>query len=329
MGRIGSLWGRVLILILFIIGGIQWTGTLAQMGVSGLSGIVFASEGSGRQVNLSGFSPVLALPLQAGAGQPFLVRLTSRIPFESVSVSWMGREVEPSFSVWENRHVALAMLGTEVGKVKTGTKNLLITARTPGKTHNFRRMVKIITKAYPRQDLTLPPKMVTPPASLSRRIKSEGKLTANARNTLSSQRYWTLPFVRPVEGGFTSLYGLKRYLNNIPKNPHRGLDFRSGEGNPVKAASGGVVILVGDHYYAGTSVYIDHGNGVVSMYFHLQNSLVREGDKVIRGQVIGRSGRSGRVTGPHLHFSVSVQGSLVDPKPLLEKTADQLLGQAP
>jgi murein DD-endopeptidase MepM/ murein hydrolase activator NlpD len=96
-------------------------------------------------------------------------------------------------------------------------------------------------------------------------------------------------------------------------------------GNPIKCAADGEVILVGDHYYAGNSVYVDHGNGVVSMYFHLSKPIVKEGDRVQRGQAIGLSGMSGRATGPHLHFSVSVLGRLVDPEPLLNKTVDEML----
>ena len=118
---------------------------------------------------------------------------------------------------------------------------------------------------------------------------------------------------------------MRRYLNKKPKNPHRGLDFRSPKGSPINATAPGQVILVGNHYYAGNSIYIDHGNGVISLYFHLEKSLVKTGDRVIRGETIGLSGVSGRATGPHLHFSVSVQGALVDPEPLFEKTGEQLL----
>ena len=85
------------------------------------------------------------------------------------------------------------------------------------------------------------------------------------------------------------------------------------------------VILVGEHYYAGNSIYIDHGNGVVSMYFHLSKPIVKEGDKVQRGQAIGLSGMSGRATGPHLHFSLSVLGKLVDPEPLFLNDVDKML----
>lgn len=138
-------------------------------------------------------------------------------------------------------------------------------------------------------------------------------------------RMWRLPLVRPVQGKVLSVYGAQRILNGKPKNPHRGLDFRSPMGNPVKCVAAGRVILVGDHYYAGNSVYVDHGNGVVSMYFHLSEPMVKEGDEVKRGQTVGLTGMTGRATGPHLHFSLSVLGELVDPAPLFTANADDML----
>jgi len=271
----------------------------------------------------TGSALVLVAPSRIGAGQPFLVRLTSDQPLDSVSIHWEGKEVVPSISVWNNRHVALAMLGTDVLNVKPGKEELSVIASIDGKENTFRRTVQVTPVDYPKQELTLPKKMVTPPTQVYEKIKADRVETAAAKNTNTPQRLWQLPMERPVSGKITSLYGLQRILNGKPKNPHRGLDFRSPMGNPIKATADGIVILVGDHYYAGNSVYIDHGNGVVSMYFHL--SIVKEGDKVTRGQAIGLSGMSGRATGPHLHFSLSVLGKLVDPEPLFKNDVDNML----
>ena len=283
-----------------------------------------AAEAAAAPVN-TGSAMVLAVPSRVGVGQPFLVRLTSDQPLESVSVYWLGKEVEPSISVWNNRHVAIAMLGTDVLDAKPGKQDLSVLASVDGKENTLRRSVRIVGKEYPKQELTLPPTMVTPPQDVYDRIADERKLTSEAKSTVSPQRFWRLPLLRPVSGEVSSTYGLKRILNGKPKNPHRGLDLRSPMGNPVKVVADGVVILVGDHYYAGNSVYVDHGNGVVSMYFHLSKPIVKVGDKVQRGQAVGLSGMSGRATGPHLHFSLSVLGELVDPQPLFEKTADSML----
>lgn len=284
-----------------------------------------AAEADAANQSNTGSAFVLAAPGRVGTGQPFIVRLTSDQPLDSVTIYWQGKEVVPSISVWNNRHVALAMLGTDVLNAKPGKEELSVIASISGKENTFRRDVQIIPVDYPKQELTLPKKMVTPPTEVYDRIKADRAATTTAKNTVSPQRNWRLPFDRPVQGKVTSLYGLQRILNGKPKNPHRGLDFRSPMGNPVKATADGVVILVGDHYYAGNSVYIDHGNGVVSMYFHLSKPIVKEGDKVQRGQAIGLSGMSGRATGPHLHFSVSVLGKLVDPEPLFQNTVDKMI----
>lgn len=273
----------------------------------------------------AGSAIVLAAPGRVGEGQPFLVRLTSDLPVGNVTIHWQGKEVVPSISVWNNRHVALAMLGTDVLNAKAGKEEITVIASIDGKENTFRRSVQIVPVDYPKQELTLPKKMVTPPTEVYDRINEDRAETSAAKNTVSSKRMWRLPFQRPVPGDITSLYGLQRILNGKPKNPHRGLDFRSPMGGPIKCTADGKVILVGDHYYAGKSIYVDHGNGVVSMYFHMSKTLVKEDDTVSRGQTLGFSGKTGRATGPHLHFSVSVLGKLVDPEPLFKDNVDQLL----
>ena len=268
---------------------------------------------------------VLAHPKQVDMGQPFLVRLTSVQAFDRLSVNWLEQEFTPSVSQWNDRHVAIAMLGTDVLTLKPGRHTLLVRAWTGGKETVWKRSVIIVARAFPRQDLNLPSKMVTPPVAELERIKRERTRTRKAKKTWSAQRLWQLPFHKPVKGKTTSVYGLQRVLNGKPKNPHRGMDFRAPTGTGVEAVADGRVILAEAHYYAGNSLYIDHGNGVISLYFHLSKFDVVQGDLVKKGQMIGRSGSTGRATGPHLHLSISVQGQLVDPAPLFEKTTDQLL----
>ncbi len=290
-----------------------------------MPGEASAAEAEQQDTSGSGSAVVLAAPSRVGEGRAFLVRLTADQPLDSVSIHWLGKEVMPAISVWNNRHVALAMLGTDVLNAKPGKKELSVIASIDGKENTFRRTIQITSVDYPKQELSLPKKMVTPPTEVLEKIKADRAEVAKAKNTVSPKRYWRLPFERPVSGKMTSPYGVRRILNGKPKSPHRGLDFRSPMGNPVKNTADGVVLLVGDHYYAGTSIYIDHGNGVVSMYFHLSKPMVKEGDTVKRGQIIGLSGMTGRATGPHLHFSVSVLGQLVDPEPLLKDTVDTML----
>ena len=142
---------------------------------------------------------------------------------------------------------------------------------------------------------------------------------ARALAIYSSRRSWTAPFVRPVEGGISSQYGLRRVFNGQPRGFHKGLDLRSPEGTPIKACADGVVTLADNLYFSGNAVYLDHGLGVVTAYLHMSKILVRPGESVRRGQVVGLVGATGRVTGPHLHLSLFAQGQSVDILPLLEK----------
>ena len=267
----------------------------------------------------------LAAPSSVGLGKPFLVRLTAEAPLSGVRVTWMGKTMETPVSTWNGKGVALALLGTDVLDAKTGQQTLEVSGLVNGTPRTFRRTVRVHAVDYPRQDLTLPKEMVTPPKEVNDRINEEYRRTSRAKNTTTPARNWVLPLQRPVDGVILSSYGLRRFLNNKPRNPHRGLDFRSAMGNPVLACAAGTVVLVGDHYFAGNSVYVDHGNGVVSMYFHLSRPMVAEGDTVERGQVVGLTGMTGRATGPHLHFSLSVQGRLVDPEPLFDEQARDAL----
>jgi murein DD-endopeptidase MepM/ murein hydrolase activator NlpD len=111
----------------------------------------------------------------------------------------------------------------------------------------------------------------------------------------------------------------------MPRGYHAGTDFRAAVGTPVKAPFAGTVILTGHHYYAGKSVYIDAGNGVIGLFFHLDKVRVKKGDLVKKGQVIGESGATGRVTGPHLHFGLSLAGQYADAAPLFETSVTALL----
>ncbi len=129
---------------------------------------------------------------------------------------------------------------------------------------------------------------------------------------------FTLPLAPPLvplpEGG---RFGSRRFINGQPRSPHTGRDYSAAAGAPVHAAGGGQVALAEDHFFAGKSVFIDHGGGLISMYFHLSEILVEPGESLERGQLIGKVGSTGRSTGPHLHFGLRWQGARVDPTLLL------------
>jgi len=146
------------------------------------------------------------------------------------------------------------------------------------------------------------------------RIAAENQLARSiAVQSLGTAPLWTKPFVKPRPGAVTSGFGMGREFNGAVTGRHLGTDFRGAVGDPVIAANRGIVALVADFFLAGTVIYIDHGGGLVSGYFHLSRTAVAVGDTVSRGQVIGAVGRSGRVTGPHLHWSMRLGAVPVDP----------------
>lgn len=264
-------------------------------------------------------------PSSVGAGNPFVIRVTSSTPLTGVSVEWQGRSVPLDVAVWNNHYIALGLFGTQTGKVKTGSHVMKITLQSNGTRRQVSCSIRVTPVKYQEDHLTLPESMVTPPANVLARIAKERKAVGKALSTVTLTREWGLPLVRPVDGIVTSPYGRRRILNKKPRTPHGGMDFRAAQGTPVRAALPGRVVLAGDHYFAGKSVYVDSGGGVISHYFHLDSIGVKEGERINRGAVIGKSGMTGRSTGPHLHFGLSLSGQMVNPEPLFEGTIAGML----
>jgi murein DD-endopeptidase MepM/ murein hydrolase activator NlpD len=167
--------------------------------------------------------------------------------------------------------------------------------------------------------LSVSPRFTQPLDSATEaRIARENEMARNiGRASHATERMWTLPFLKPRESVVTSRFGSGRMFNGTLSSRHLGVDFRGQVGQPVRAANRGVVALVGDFFLAGNVVYIDHGEGMVTAYFHLSKTLVAKGDTVSRGQEIGLVGSTGRVTGPHLHWSARYGTVTVNPLDLI------------
>jgi murein DD-endopeptidase MepM/ murein hydrolase activator NlpD len=184
------------------------------------------------------------------------------------------------------------------------------------------RSVKVSKKVYPLQRLTLPEDKVILSPENEVRVEREQKRTA-ALWPVDSLRLWNGGFIDPLPGKpLGTPFGVRRIINNIPKNSHSGVDVTADEGEPVLAPNDGVVAMVDDLFFSGNSVIIDHGDGIYSMFFHLSESKVRMGQAVMKGDVIGLVGATGRVSGAHLHWGVRVQGSRVDPLQLIKLRLD-------
>ena len=145
------------------------------------------------------------------------------------------------------------------------------------------------------------------------RIKTEREIYSRKISLKSERKYQETKFNYPAKGIISSEYGVKRYINGSPRNPHLGLDIAAETGTSVVATENGKVVFVGDFFYRGNLIIIDHGNGIISTYSHLNETFVSEGDNVVKNSKIGTVGSSGRVTGPHLHFEIILLGTKVNP----------------
>ena len=173
---------------------------------------------------------------------------------------------------------------------------------------------------YPTQHLTVAPEMANPPDSQLERIRRESD-RVGALWSLGGPPRFELPLQAPLDPlPEARSFGSRRLFNGESRDPHSGVDFSAPEGAAVHVAAAGRVMIAADHYFAGRSVFVDHGDDLITMYFHLEHIDVREGDTVERGQVIGSVGSTGRVTGPHLHFGVRWHGARIDPTVLLGDT---------
>ena len=203
---------------------------------------------------------------------------------------------------------------------------VVLTVHEPGRTRTV--SFRIRPHRYPTQRITLKNKqMVTPSPKELRRIRRElARIHADLRHRRPSRRVDTA-FRTPIEGILTSPFGARRILNGKPRQPHSGIDIAAPAGTPIRAPAGGEVLDTGDYYFNGKTVFIDHGRGLVTMYCHLSTIDVRRGQTIKTGQVIGKVGRTGRVTGPNLHWGVSLDGTLVNPLLFLPKPTVAALKQ--
>lgn len=177
-----------------------------------------------------------------------------------------------------------------------------------------RHLFEIHNKEYKSQHLTIKNKRkVNPNAQDMPRIIKETALITKAKSHWRDNGIINLRFIKPAEGPYSSPFGLRRFFNEQPRKPHSGLDIAAAKGSPIIAPASGVVINTGDYFFNGNTVFIDHGQGLITMYCHMDHIDIKEGTQVKTGDIIGKVGLTGRVTGAHLHWSVILNNTTVDP----------------
>jgi hypothetical protein len=238
----------------------------------------------------------------------------------AISVKAFDRDVTPyrgDDGVWR------ALVGIDLD-AKPGTYPIVVSrsAKASAEREAITRELHVRPKAFPTRRLKVDPNFVTPPPSALEQIERDAKLLESTWRSSAPQRLWAAAFVAPVDEPANSAFGTRSIFNGQPRNAHGGADFPSAAGTPIHAPNAGKVLVARDLYYAGNTVIIDHGLGMFSMLAHLSAFDVHEGDVVKRSDVVGRVGATGRVTGPHLHWALRVNGSRIDPL-----SAIALLGQ--
>jgi murein DD-endopeptidase MepM/ murein hydrolase activator NlpD len=253
-------------------------------------------------------------------GAPFLVRIRTPSKVSSLSATWLSHQVTFSFDSRSNTWFALAGISFETGP---GTYPLEISGQLAGAAPSpisFTRKLAVGRGKYPKRpgQLEVPGKFTAPTEEQTQEIEESKKIKDETLNRVTPDRQWSGNFSEPANAEISDVFGAERVFNGKAQSLHLGLDFRVPTGTPVAAMNDGTVLLARPLYFEGDFVVIDHGQGLLTLYLHLSEFKVKEGDSVKRGQIIGLSGGTGRATGPHLHVAVRWQGTYLDPARLMQ-----------
>ncbi|MEO7632755.1 MAG: M23 family metallopeptidase [Blastocatellia bacterium] len=234
----------------------------------------------------------------------------------SLSGEWQGHKVFFDFDAASGAWYGFAGVGldTSAGSHQLKLNYTFANGARSSSTH----FVTIGRATYRRIALSVPRKFTEPDTETLERIKQEQELKRDVFHHLGKDRLWGDDFSAPVDNVITEHFGTQRTFNGKLQSVHQGLDFRAAAGTPVRAMNSGEVILARELFFEGGFVVIDHGQGLLTLYMHLSGLNAKEGDRVVKGQIVGLSGASGRATGPHLHVGARWQGVYVDPMTLLE-----------
>ncbi|GAB5605833.1 peptidoglycan DD-metalloendopeptidase family protein [Sideroxyarcus sp. TK5] len=263
----------------------------------------------------------LALPLNAHAALPqasnvpggvALVQLGAAVKNDQPPQAWLGEQpvlVVPDKGKW------YAVVGLPLD-MKTGSHALQVKQGETSKRYAF----KVRHKKYPEQRITLKDK-----SKVELSPEDEARAIGEIARIKQLKLHWQpspdtdTAFIQPAQGRLSGHFGLRRIFNGQPRSPHAGIDVAVPTGTEVVASSPGKVLAVDDYFFNGKTVFLDHGNGLITMYCHLDRIDVAADQAVIKGQPIGLSGQTGRATGPHLHWSVILNGAMVNPKLFLPR----------
>ncbi len=251
-------------------------------------------------------------------GQVLVVKVPSEDESATVQGTFLGRSIrffhDPRL---DEPKGFVGLLGIDL-QDEPGTHNLIVELKQGEQSRTLSYSVTVAKEKFHIEHLTLPKDKVDLDEKAVARWKAEQEQIKTGLAVDSQERLWQPGFVEPVNGRRTGIFGSVRIMNGQPRNPHNGEDISAPLGTPVAATNDGVVRLTVDHFFSGKGIFLDHGLGFYSMYFHLSEVLVKDGEVVKAGQIVGKVGATGRATGPHLHWGVKLNGARVNPYKLLD-----------
>jgi murein DD-endopeptidase MepM/ murein hydrolase activator NlpD len=255
-------------------------------------------------------------------GGPVLFQVKPPQKLDSLHGTWLEHDVTFSFDAASKTWFALAGVSLETAP---GTYTLELAGETqagklPATKISFARKLVVTRAKYPKIEvkLSVEGKFTEPTPEQQKQIADAQEVKKDYLNRVTPDREWSGQFATPADAAISDVFGSQRIFNGKTSSPHLGLDFRVPSGTPVKAMNDGTVLLARPLYFEGNFVVIDHGQGLLTLYLHLSEFKVKEGEQVKSGQVLGLSGGTGRATGPHLHVAVRWQGTYLDPARLLQ-----------
>lgn len=257
---------------------------------------------------------VTANPDHLVNGVPLLLQVKTPAAVTSLIATWLGHSIEFAATP-DGSWFALAGISLET---EPGSYPLELTATTrDGQKLRHEQTFAVTSGNYETIELTVSKDFTAPSPEQMEIIKRDQEIKKRTFAEVTPEREWAGSFLPPVDAPTSDVFGTRRVFNGVTKSVHQGLDYRVPTATPVSAVNAGKVILARSLYFEGNCVVIDHGQGLLTLYLHLSEFKVKEGDTVKRGQLIGLSGATGRATGPHLHIAVRWQGTYLNPAVLL------------
>jgi len=267
---------------------------------------------------------VSARPPKPLNGAPVFFEVHAPVKLDSLTGTWLDHNLV--FSCNTSKTTCFALAGISI-ETKPGKYILEMTGETTGskKPIHLKNTFVVGHAIYPkiRVQLAVEKKFTEPSPQQQAEIAEGVKVKQEYLGRVTPDREWRGGFSAPVDAATSDVFGSQRIFNGVAQRPHFGLDYRVHTGTPVDAINDGTVLLARFLYFEGNCVVIDHGQGLLTLYFHLSEFKVKEGETVKRGQEIGLSGGTGRATGPHLHVAVRWQGTYLDPARLLQLSLPQ------